>query len=374
MRILHLIADLPPTSGGPTWSLVGLADAQVALGHDVEVVCASSGAELVAPRRARLHVAPRRGPKRLAFSPGAIDVARRLSRDADVVHAHGLWMQPAWLGSVLPTRGVRIMTPRGMLLPDALAAGSSYKSAYLQLIEQYSLRRYDWIHVTSEEERDAVSSVLPRARYVVAPNGVEVPDAISVPSSPPRRLGFLGRLHPNKRLELLLDALPHLPGEELLVAGGGEARYESSLRARAETLGVSSRVRWLGWIDGLERTRFFEDIAALVLCSVSTENFGRVVAEAFAHARPAIVTRNLPWQSSAYGGVVHLVGESGRDIAHAATAMLGDERTWRHSARDARAIAEERFGWERCASALIEGVTGCRNFDRPASRTRERAL
>jgi len=73
-----------------------------------------------------------------------------------------------------------------------------------------------------------------------------------VPASP--SLLFVGRLHPSKAPEAALDAVAALRrrGVEshLTVAGGAFCEsYGNELRSRAETLGISGQVTWLGHVD-----------------------------------------------------------------------------------------------------------------------------
>src|ERR1700722_10693111 len=63
----------------------------------------------------------------------------------------------------------------------------------------------------------------------------------------------LGRLHPNKGFDLLLEGLAATRDVHLWIAGEGPRRAD--LERLAATLGVTSRVRFLGWRD---------DVAALL--------------------------------------------------------------------------------------------------------------
>jgi len=59
---------------------------------------------------------------------------------------------------------------------------------------------------------------------------------------------FLGRVHPKKGCDLLLDAYANtLPSDmDLVMAGPDEVGWEPDLPAQASRLGIADRVNWTG--------------------------------------------------------------------------------------------------------------------------------
>jgi glycosyltransferase involved in cell wall biosynthesis len=135
----------------------------------------------------------------------------------------------------------------------------------------------------------AVAQGWPRGRMHYLPNfvpdGPALPQprkAFGVPAGTPLALA-LGRLHPNKGLDILLEALAGTREVYLLIAGEGAER--ARLEALARRLGIDARVRFLGWR---------EDVASLLagadflVCPSRHEPLGNVVIEAWAAARPVV--------------------------------------------------------------------------------------
>lgn len=93
----------------------------------------------------------------------------------------------------------------------------------------------------------------------------------------------LGRHHVNKAFDVLLKALPNVPGATLWLAGDGPER--AALEALAGELGVASRVRFLGW-----RTDLAALYGAADICVFPSrhEPFGTVTLEAWAAGVPLI--------------------------------------------------------------------------------------
>lgn len=95
----------------------------------------------------------------------------------------------------------------------------------------------------------------------------------------------LGRLHPNKAHDVLIRAVADLPDVYVWIAGEGPARGD--LEMLADNLGVSARVKFLGW-----RTDRAALLQACDLCSFisRSEPFGTVFAQAWAQRVPVIVS------------------------------------------------------------------------------------
>jgi glycogen synthase len=114
------------------------------------------------------------------------------------------------------------------------------------------LARADRLIALAPFEVDEYSRALrlPRARFVVIPNGSDLPRPAHVSST--RRddslIASVGRLERYKGHHRVVAALPHLlqrrPGLRLWIAGSGP--YEAALRKRAEALGVSASVEIRG--------------------------------------------------------------------------------------------------------------------------------
>lgn len=105
-------------------------------------------------------------------------------------------------------------------------------------------------------------------------------DRLSTPPDAPVILA-LGRLHPNKAFDVLIDALPGVPSAILWLAGAGP--LEEDLREQAAERGVADRIRFLGWIDNPAPYYAACDIVAI---SARHEPLGNVVLEGWAAGKP----------------------------------------------------------------------------------------
>jgi glycosyltransferase involved in cell wall biosynthesis len=106
--------------------------------------------------------------------------------------------------------------------------------------------------------------------------------SLDTPGGVPLALA-LGRLHPNKGFDVLIEALARAPGIHLWLAGEGPER--TPLETRAARLAVGSRVRFLGW---REDTAALLATADMLVCPSRHEPLGNVVIEAWAAGTPVV--------------------------------------------------------------------------------------
>ncbi len=168
---------------------------------------------------------------------------------------------------------------------------------------------------------------------------------------------YVGRLDPEKGLDVLLDAFEHVPGE-LVVAGSGSE--ETALRSRAP-----ARVRFLGAVPRDATPALYADADVFVLPSRS-EQWGMVLNEAAAAGLPLVAT-------DAAGAAYELVDDELRVPAGDAAALAAAMRRLA-SDRAARAAAGRRAR-ERVA-ALTPDAWAAAVVDlasRAAGRTRRSA-
>lgn len=105
------------------------------------------------------------------------------------------------------------------------------------------------------------------------------------PSIPDSFVGTIAELHPNKDIQLAIDAITNLPDTHLVVIGDGEERER--LGAYARTRGVEARVHFLGYVqDAVKYLRAFD---AFLLTS-QKEGLPYVLLEAAAAHVPLIAT------------------------------------------------------------------------------------
>jgi glycosyltransferase involved in cell wall biosynthesis len=105
---------------------------------------------------------------------------------------------------------------------------------------------------------------------------------LDTPATAPLLLS-MGRLHAAKAHDVAITALASLRGAYLWIAGSGP--IEADLKALAARLGVSDRVRFLGWRDDASALYRAAD---LCLFPSRFEPLGNVVIQCWAHGAPVV--------------------------------------------------------------------------------------
>ncbi|MBL4849520.1 MAG: glycosyltransferase family 4 protein [Planctomycetes bacterium] len=228
----------------------------------------------------------------------------------------------------------------------------------------------------AREARDLLG--IDPTRIVRLPNGVDRHTFRPRPwrEDLPARVLFVGRLSPQKRVDVLLEAFarvasenPDLKGLELILAGDGPLRGE--LEAKAQTLGISERTTFLGGVDRETVVELLRD-AKLVALPSESEGASNSVLEALATGVPVVAT-DLPGTREQVRheqeGLLVPVGDVAA-LSEAIARLLKDDELYMRLA----AAAEERsaeFDIERVAAAhlkLFEAVAVLRD-ERPQDAT-----
>jgi glycosyltransferase involved in cell wall biosynthesis len=199
---------------------------------------------------------------------------------------------------------------------------------------------------------------LPQLPFEIVPNLVEFAPLQPRPARlGPIRLGALGRLHSDKAIDVLLQALcePRLATRNWQLKLAGEGEDEQKLRRLTERLHLSDRVRFVGWYD--DPNAFFQEID--ILCMPSRqESFGLVLIEALAQAVP-VVTSNAPGPAEIAAGGDNALVVPIDDAAALAAAIerLIDNEDWALKlGRRGQANVRARYSFEVVARQLDDAL------------------
>lgn len=288
-------------------------------------------------------------------------------RGFDVVHSHeNSWHGQVQTVHVLPVKHNLFHGRTGwrLALRYLKVATSPRLLAYLA-IEHFRFAPHTGklIVATSPALREVVQQAYPKCRLAVLAPGVAIPDRAANPPAARDRLGLprAGRLlafvandYGKKGLSTLLEALSRLP-TDLALAVVGDPRYIEKFSAQASSLGLASRVHFLGYLKDV--SPLYEAVDLLVHPTLE-DTFAMVVLEAMAHGLPVVVSdaRYCGIAGLLSSGVNAMILDSPTDVAQLARLIdrvLSDNSLRQQLASGARQFARQ-YAWPGVAQAQVE--------------------
>lgn len=254
-----------------------------------------------------------------------------------------------------------VLQSHGTLPATPERGRSAAKRAFLSLWGGRTVREAAaCLYVSALERQAYLTEGAEPSRVQAMPPPLDLPDPGNLPRAPVPTVVYLGRLHPIKRIDVLIDAFARvhsaLPGARLEVIGP-PSRYGEQLKAQATRLSLGDSIAFPGHIgDKEQKSRALAAAHAFALLSAS-EGLPITALEALACSTPVVLSPGcgLPQVD----GVAGIVCDGGVDGASEALLEL---LTHPDRARDlGRAGRMFVAGYRREAVvpelvALLEGV------------------
>ena len=374
MRVLHVTPSYAPAYGygGPVQSVERLVAALATLGVEQRVVTTNANVDrtLDVPRgwTSRNGVPTKYLPRWCApdIAPSLLPEAFDSSRWADLVHVTGVFCVPSVFGlmAARATGRPTVFSTRGALQPVAMQTRQSRKQAWLGLFS----RIYDDVgvfHATADHEARAIENTFGLGRrLVIIPNGAEPVTDAEVSAlwseglcSPPV-IGMLGRLHPIKAVDRVLDAMDllHRAGVDTRLQFAGPVQdpvYRDALLNQANRLGLADRFDLLGPLYGIDKLRFYARCSIVVVASHS-ENFSNVVVEALNAGTPVVASLGTPWAELAEVGCGAWVANQPKSLADAIAPFITSPDLRRNAGAAGRLLVQQKYTWPTVARRMVE--------------------
>lgn len=224
-------------------------------------------------------------------------------------------------------------------------------STYIKMGEKIAATKADELIVLSEGVKRYFMEAYGR-EAVFIPNGVDAKEAL--PASVIKEkwnlekysyLLYLGRLVPEKRPELLIEAFKALDTNKRLVIAGGSSdtsAYEKELRAAARG---DSRIVFTGFVTGEPLAELYSNCYAYVLPS-DVEGMPMSLLEAMAYGR-CCVTSDIPECADVLAGNGVTFEKGGADSLRAALRdLLADAGRADVLGTAAKAHVEKTYNWD----------------------------
>jgi phosphatidylinositol alpha-mannosyltransferase len=350
------------TPGGVQGHVRDLAEALIALGHDVNVLAPGSddapGPAYMTPAGRAMPVRYNGAVARLSFGPiSAARVRKWLTAGRfDVIHVHEPITPSLSMLAVLSTRGPVVATFHTAMTRSRTMAAAQ---PLLQIVLEKITAR---IAVSALARRVQVEHLDGGAWEI--PNGVAVShfaNASPLPGWPGDggAIGFLGRFtEERKGFPIFAEAFARVaadrPGLRLLVAGpGDEEELFEMLPAE-----VHDRVTFLGRVSEDDKARMLRSVDIYVAPNTRGESFGMILTEAMS-AGTAIIASDLDaFRRVLDGGRAGILFPNGNATALASSmGNLLDDPVRRAALAAIASDVVAAYDWPVVASQVIEVYT-----------------
>lgn len=249
----------------------------------------------------------------------------------NLVHIHGLWRASSLLAAKAAQKAdvPIILSVHGQTSLWALKAQGLLKTVkkklYWNALGRKWLGKVSCLHAITPIEQEDMARFFNCALPTVIPNAVSQINQEDACKTPKNYFVFLGRIHPVKGIDRLIDAFlaSSIASDwKLIIAGPEEINdYAKNLKEKAKG---SDRIKFIGPVYGADKIRLLKNAWALVAPSF-TEVIGMVNLEAGSLSTPSLTTSEtglLDWESGGGVLVTNDVADLQAALEHAASWTL----------------------------------------------------
>lgn len=389
MKILFALHGYKPAwrIGGPALSVSSQAEALARRGHEVTVFTTNSNLTepLEVPVNRPVDVdgvrvwyfEQRRTLERLPipylarsigflYTPEMRRELRRSIGEFDLVHTHLPFVYPTFAAgrAAIRARKPLFYHQRGVYDPARMRFRGLKKRIYIAAIEKPIMRRATTLIALTPDEEASYRALGVHTPIRIVPNGIDSSRCRTEPAAQSRwaSIGgsvilFLGRLHPIKGADVLLDAFlkvaPAFPDATLVMAGPDEWNLRASWERRAHGAELSSRVLFPGTVLGDDKRDLLARADLFCLPS-EAEGFSMAVLEAMASGTAVLLSPGCHFPAVEERGLGRIAEPTVSAVEAQLRALLGDRAALREMGRRGRDVVVSEYSWETVTDRLLE--------------------
>ena len=311
MKILRVTRSVELSSGGPIEGVIQSTKGFTRLGCQTDIFTLLGEESSFEVGNGSIFC-PERGKGNYGFSLQACLWMLSHLKNYDVIVIHGLWQFHGFCAMLCCwwLKKDYVLFTHGMLDPwfqKNYPLKHLKKVFYWLLAERWVMSRAKKVLFTSEQEKCLARGSFPFYQcqeqvinYGTTPISGSIDEDLFAQAYPEVRnkrvILFLGRIHPKKGCDLLIEAFAdcccEMPDVLLVMAGPDQVNWKVSLQSKAEKMGVAAKIIWTGMLKGDLKHGAIACAEVLILPS-HQENFGIVVAEALSLSRPVLISNKV---------------------------------------------------------------------------------
>lgn len=233
---------------------------------------------------------------RLSFS-----FIKNIKRDIlnnDIIHIQDIFSTFAIVGVIISKLYQKkiLISPRGSLSDLSLRSKLFYIKKIIFIF--FFKKKNFWWHVTSEIEKKDLNYLGIYKNIFVIGNPTLIKKKSNLKYNFFKKkiiIGYLGRFHKLKRVDLLVNCLKYLKEKYVLLLAGPDFGAKNEIKSIIKKEKLNKRVKVLDNLNEISKSKFFNTIDLFALPS-TYENFGNVFLEALFFKKPILTSKFTPFK------------------------------------------------------------------------------
>ena len=218
------------------------------------------------------------------FKAGPLLYSRQMKRymiatNADILHMEALWRYPHILMGIWSKYHTVpiICSPHGMLDPYIISTQGKIKRIISHLFFQKGLESVNCYHALCQKEMEDIRAYGLKQPIAIIPNGINLPKTTKKYVKPDSNyhLLYLGRLHPKKGIDILLQAIATLKKENpnifnnwiIDIVGWDHENCQTKLEHIVHSNNLKEIVIFHGGLFGEDKIKMYANADAYILPS-----------------------------------------------------------------------------------------------------------
>jgi glycosyltransferase involved in cell wall biosynthesis len=301
------------------------------------------------------------------YTPAITGTLKQHINKFDLVHTHMPYIYPTLAAGRAAIKAGKPLFyhQRGVFDPERLKFRGAKKRLYIAAVERPIMRKATTLIALTKGEQESYRALNVNTPCRIIPNAIDTCLYVQSPSEdfmlwfPFGReyivVLFLGRLHPIKGADLLLDSFleiaPRFPKTVLVMAGPDEFGLKSHLVRRARNAGFANRVLFPGMVSGRLKLDLLARANLFCLPSVA-EGFSMAILEAMASATPVMISPRCHFPEVVNSGVGWIVERSVEKWALSLANVLREPSQLPNMGQKALGYVKSSYTWEVVTTKL----------------------
>ena len=280
----------------------------------------------------------------------------------DILEGYGFWYQPADTAARYAKKHNIPFIFHPIYYENAVRRKPVWK-IYQQTIGRSTFKAADVVIVLSEFEQELIKqSGMPVQRFEIVPPGIQMESFKTTRGTPFTGRGIQGtillavsRISKSKGLQDIIQALPDIirevPDAQLVIIGD-DFGYASLLKKRAEALGITPHIHFLGKLSEEELIAAYQH-ADIFIHASHYEAFGIVLGEAMAAGTPVVARNSTAIPYVVPNNKAGLLFTTHDDLVQSVVTLCKDTKLAEQFGQYGKKHVQQNFSWDTSIRNLI---------------------